>query len=382
MLFRSLGLLIVPSAAFLIPYILFGLNSPLAIALFAANSDQAPSRIAGNVYALSTVGSVLGALLAAYRLIPTVGLVGTLRLTSLAMLVFAALFFFSRPKHASLLALLFLLPGFSLALPDPSFQWNDPHTLLYQGETQYSTVRVFQHDTDSRTMNVGYSLSSGLNLKTMQPLYTYATTMLQAVGDPHNLNIAVIGGAGHALAHALEAAGANVTEVEIDPAVAQLSDQWFGPLQHPTIIADGRTFLDHTQAATYDVILLDCFIGPYAIPPQLVTRESYQAALHALKPGGLLVQNIIARPEGPYSKSMKAIYATALSIFPHVVASQTTGTDLANPILAASTDAGRLPPTWQVPNTTQAILLTDDLNPSDLLFDQSVNGTIYYKTPR
>src|SRR5690606_13986606 len=73
-------------AAFFVPSVLFGMLSPLAITLLTA--DQPPeitSRIVGHVYALSTAGSVLGALCAAFLFIPWVGLATSLQVFALAL---------------------------------------------------------------------------------------------------------------------------------------------------------------------------------------------------------------------------------------------------------------------------------------------------------
>src|SRR5690606_16234531 len=80
-------------AAFFVPSVLFGMLSPLAITLLTA--DQPPeitSRIVGHVYALSTAGSVLGALCAAFLFIPWVGLATSLQVFAVILVLFAAYF--------------------------------------------------------------------------------------------------------------------------------------------------------------------------------------------------------------------------------------------------------------------------------------------------
>ncbi len=70
--------------AFFPPAVLFSMTSPLVISLLTSiHPPEAISRDVGNIYALGTLGSVLGALAAAFILIPYVGLSTSLRLFAL-----------------------------------------------------------------------------------------------------------------------------------------------------------------------------------------------------------------------------------------------------------------------------------------------------------
>ena len=70
------------------PLTLLGMISPYAIKLKAQNLTEI-GRTAGNLYAVSTIASVLSALLTGFVLIPNVGVAGLTMLTGLVLLVTA-----------------------------------------------------------------------------------------------------------------------------------------------------------------------------------------------------------------------------------------------------------------------------------------------------
>lgn len=89
-----ISVLIVASLAFVIPSMLFSMASPLSITLLS--TDRPPewiTRMVGNILATGTLGSILGALLAAFYLIPWVGLTTSLRIFAVCSVFFAAYFF-------------------------------------------------------------------------------------------------------------------------------------------------------------------------------------------------------------------------------------------------------------------------------------------------
>jgi spermidine synthase len=356
-------------SAFFVPSLLFGTISPMVISLLSENtSPEGMSRIVGNVYALGTIGSVSGALSAAFILIPYVGLTRSLQGFALILAGLAAcLWLPSRRLMAAGVGLLCVL------LPQPDFQWQNDEglRLVEQREGYYQTVRVYTDDQTFMQMHLGPTFHSRIDLNTREPLFSYATAMLQYVGDVSGKRALIIGGAGHGLAHYLENRGASVTEVEIDPIVVELSDRHFGEIRGETVIQDGRVFIENAVPSTYDLILIDAFDGGGSVPAQLATREFFEGVRKALKPDGRMLYNFIGTPEGERSASFRALATTIRQVFENAgyerVNSETEDTINQNIILAASPTA-----TFSLtalPNDGN--LLTDDLNPIDILIENA-----------
>ena len=105
------------------------------------------------------------------------------------------------------------------------------------------------------------------------------------------------------------------TAVELDPEVARIADRYFNvrPENNFAIaIRDGRVHLSRTDA-TYDIILIDAYRGPF-VPFHLLTTEFYQLVADHLKPGGVAVQNV-----EPSTMLFDSAVATIKAAFEHVV---------------------------------------------------------------
>lgn len=356
--------------AFFPPAVFFSAASPMAVSLLTADRPKEDtSKEVGNVYALSTLGSVLGALAAAFVLIPYVGLSASLRLFAALSILYALLFLSSRGRlaGAALLAV-------GLIVPQPVYRWGEDLglTLLEQREGLYQTIRVFTDESTFVQMNLGPTFHAQMSLDTGEPLFGYAARMVELAGDVAGKRVLIIGGAGHTMARALERRGAQAVEVEIDPFVVELSDRYFGPVKAEVAITDGRAFLESYRGEKFDLILVDAFDSLAGVPPQLVTREFFQALNKALKPAGRMIFNFIGVPEGKKSNSFRAVSATIRSVFPHLLATNLEGEHLVNIVLIAS--QAPLSDLSFPSAPSEGLVLTDDLNPIEIYFEQALAG--------
>lgn len=360
--------------AFFPPSVLFSMTSPLTISLLALDrlKDDISKEI-GNIYALGSLGSVMGALVAAFILIPYIGLSTSLKIFAFIALIFAFLMFSFRGRL--IVGLLFV--GLIL-FPQPQYLWGEDlgFTLLAQAEGQYQTIRVLTDNDTFIQMNLGPTFHTRMRLQDHEPVFGYAAKMIALAGDVKGRQILMIGGAGHTQARALENRGAIVTEVEIDPFVVRLSDQYFGKINGIVLVADGRTYLNQAEMRSFDFVFVDAFDSLASVPPQLITLEFFQSVERSLKPDGRMIYNFIGVPQGQKSNSFRAISATISEVFSDVRASNLEGEMLSNIIFVASQKSLADIEFPIAPKSGK--ILTDDLNPAEIYFEQARKGYYFH----
>jgi len=360
-------LVIIAMAAFFLPSVLFGMDSQLVIGLLSEGKQKHEiSAIVGTVFGISTIGGVLGALTVALVLLPNMGFSLSLQIFS-AILVLFALYLF--PGFWRLIALGALAA--LLFLPQPDWHWREQYlVMLAQREGYYQTIRIYTDNSTFVRLHLGPTYESEMDLTTLQPRFGYARKMVDIAGDVNGKKILVIGGAGHSMARALEAKGATVTEVEIDPIVVDLSDEFFGPINGEVIVQDGRVYVDNAETDTFDFVLIDAFNGPQSIPAQLTTLEFFESVARILKPDGFMIMNFIGHTSGEQSGSFTAIAATISKAF-----ADARYFGIGNILFIASKSQIRNNTLTEAPAGGQ--VLTDDLNPIELLLEEARSGFQY-----
>jgi len=371
--FGFLSVLLLAILSFFVPSVLFSMASPTSITLLSENrSPEWITRLVGSILAIGTLGSVLGALLAAYYLIPWIGLTTSLRIFAAGSVLFA-IYFLSRKFRLASSPLII----FCLIIPQPSYHWASDLTLLEQREGYYQTIRVFSDGISSVQMNLGPTYQAVLELETGEPAFPIYKQIIEKMGDVSGKKILIIGGAGHTIARSLEKRSAQIVEVEIDPFIVEMSDQYFGPIQGEVIIADGRAYVDQVYKNQFDIVMLDAFNDAYYVPPQLTTVEFYQSVDRILKPGGRLFINLIGIPSGPLSDSFTSLSTTISQVFLDVRASQTQGDSIRNIMIIASNQEMVKINFNKAPDN--GVILTDDLNPIEIFLQQAITGKINYR---
>jgi spermidine synthase len=316
---------------FAFPLTLLGMVSPYAIRLRAV-SLQVVGTTAGDLYAISTVGSVVAALLTGFVLIPNVGVDrltllvgGLLILTGSAGL---ALGLASPGRRRAALAALMLA---TLALAVVPVGGADPaRGLLAVAQSPYAEIRVLDAtDGQTRLLVIDGGAHTIVDRRTWHSLYPYVPLLglaRCAVAEPGRLLL--IGAGGGSVIKDYARQGWRVDAVEIDPVVVDMAQRHFGlqASEARMFVMDGRRFL-LTHGDTYDAIALDAF-GSSSIPFHLVTEESFGLIASRLRPGGVLAINV--ESAGWHTEVIRAIAATLRVHFAHVVA------------LPADADAGAL----------------------------------------
>jgi spermidine synthase len=298
-------------ALFAIPVTLLGMVSPFAIRLALGEVSEAGT-VAGRLYALSTVGSIVGTFLSAIVTIPLVGTQRTM-LGAAALLVFAGALLLGSRWQVATVAVAALL-----AIPAGTVKASEG--LLYEAESTYQYVQVLEREDGSRTLK----LNEGVAVHSLWEPDSVLTggewdmfLLVPPLLDRPVRSMAVIGNAGGTIARAFGTfyPEVRIDGVEIDPAVTEAGRRYLGLEDNPNlnvITQDGRPFLQETDRS-YDIIVVDAYRQPY-IPFYLATEEFFELAHDRLNPGGVLALNV-ARVPGD-DRLSRAIGSTIRAAFP------------------------------------------------------------------
>ncbi len=121
--------------------------------------------------------------------------------------------------------------------------------------------------------------------------FTGALTELAAAYAVKMESVLCIGVGAGMVPRQLATHGATVDAVEINPDITRLAEQYFDfdPTTVNLTIDEGRSFAEQSPD-TYDVVVLDAFLGMSA-PPHLLTLEALAVLRDRLRPSGVLVIN-------------------------------------------------------------------------------------------
>ena len=373
------------------PTFLLGVISPFAAELSETESTGSAS---GRVYAVGTIGSIVGAFGATFILITTFAVpINGLLLGGLLVLGAVSMADRSPQATASLgLALLVLTAGAGAVV----YGVPGSGDVRVDTQTAYADLRV-EDDDGVRTMYIGGVPQSATYVDGGEGyVFDYAKyAHLPFLFQNDTERALFIGGGGFTIPQRYhqEYPGVTVDVAEIDPEVVRVAKQEFGLIEGPRMnvdVEDGREFLAKTDR-TYDVIVLDAFRTD-KVPFHLTTREFMELVASKLDSDGVLVANVITARAGDGSAFGRAMVKTMNETFSRTYQFPTSGTPALQNIelvatnseeprtreelraLAAQKDIGvdlsetfsRMRPAAEV-RTDDVPVLTDDYAPVDSL---------------
>lgn len=311
------AVLITATILFFPPLTLLGMVSPYAIRLKVASLDVV-GRTAGNLYAVSTVASVIAAIATGFFLIPNIGVARLVFLTG--FLLFATSIFglvvHYKAKAAFVTVLVLMATGTLVYRIAPKETDDQDRGLLVVEQSAYAEIRVVDKD-DLRYMLIDGGSHTIIDPQTWQSNLIYVSVLDIAKGfftKPGNMLLVGLGGG--AVVKSYYRDGWTIDAVEIDPVVTQVARKYFGlwPGEAEVHEMDGRQFLLNS-GKKYDLIVMDAF-GSSSIPFHLVTTEAF-ALLHShLSDGGVMAMNVEA--EGWRDILVSSLAATANQQFKNV----------------------------------------------------------------
>jgi spermidine synthase len=300
-----------------VPVLMLGAVSPWAIRL-QLRAVEDSGETAGRMYAISTVGSLVGTFASALLLIP---LVGTHRTFLTFAFVLAAVAACGLPRRWLLVPAAIAA---AMAIPPGAVKTAHGATVLEEAETPYQYARVVQDASGERRLelNEGQAVHSVWRAGTVLTGNYWDAFLVDpqaALGRaPEKLAILGTGGGTTARAYQHYFPATTVDAVEIDGELLDLGKRWFGLRPGPRLrlhAQDARPFL-RTTHERYDAIFVDAYRQPY-IPFYLTTEEFFALVRQRLTPGGVVAINI-GHPEGSDSLE-KVLTATVHTSFTHVL---------------------------------------------------------------
>ncbi len=345
------GVVLIAATFVLLPVALT-LGASVPLAWHAANESGGDAgREAGRVLAWNTAGGLFGSLLTGFFLIPTLGTDGTIAFVALLHAIIAAVAFRvsnERPGVVRvvwvsiplLLVALFIRSGASVDLRYLLFAQSDPNTAMFGGPNSPKWAESIRYLREGRNTTVTLRASAnGVQLhndgrpesgfSAGEPGFGHELIMLGSVANllaEQRDRAMVIGlGAGHTTAVLLAAPWKRVDVVELEAAVVDAAERMYAarrkpfPLKDPRtrlIVDDARARLQLSAPGTYDAVVSQPSHPWLAGSSALYTREFFQEAKRALRPGGVLCIWVnLFRMDLP---RLKQIVGTFRGVFPSV----------------------------------------------------------------
>ena len=432
------GSLVGVIALFAVPITLMGCVSPWAIRL-AVQDVRGTGRAAGSLYALSTLGSILGAYLPVLVLIPNVGTHRTFFIFSVALLLVSLVglaqerrlatgttMLASSARRSGALMLTYLVALLAIValavIPGGVIRAQPYGDLLYENESAYNYIQVVRNGREvDLVLNEGHAIHSIYNPDSLLTEGPWDYFLVAPYFTPNTRqqdvdSLLLLGNAAGTVPYQYTQVYGPipVDGVEIDPKIVEVGQRFFHmtePNLRP-IVQDARYFL-RTTDKRYRVVGVDAYQQPY-IPFHLTTREFFSEVKDHLAPGGVVAINA-GRTETDYrlvnvlAGTMKAVYPSVFVInIPTAINSIVVGTTepstleefranlarLEQPVLrqvaavARSNACEYVPPGQEASSGASATercsfatalgqtVFTDDLAPVEQVIDQILLGYI------
>ena len=318
----------------------FGAAFPFAVAMATERNESVTEHI-GFIYAINTIGAILGSLLSGFVLIPRLGLHGTIRLVAAVGAVVATVILIRSARAGGRMLGFALAGGVTVAIatvPEwdrsllssgaykyaPAMRGPSLETALTAGELlsyregSTGTVAVRRlTGTTSLAIDGKVDASNAGDMLT-QRLLAHMPLLLH----PNPKRAAILGlGSGVTLGSALTHPLDEVTVLEISREVVEASKYFavenHNALDNPRtrlIVGDGRTHL-MLGRQQFDVIVSEPSNPWMAGIASLFTREFFEGARDRQTPGGVLCQ--WAHTYDISRDDLRSIVATFLSVFPN-----------------------------------------------------------------
>lgn len=304
------------------PVFLLAMVSPFAIRLIAKETENL-GKVAGNLTAFSTLGSLFGTFGTAFGTIPFLGARETIFLCSSILIIISTVGLWKSP--AKKLGIFIIVPVLLYFMTNTKETTMAGEKILWEQDSLYQHIRVTQDD--SKDISLVYNEGGGVQSirRADDSLYHddyYNNYLLVPFLVDSPKEVLILGSAGGTIPRSMAKyvkplyPNLNISGVEIDPDVIELSSRFFDlqPKDAKIINQDARVFMNGTNQR-YDAVMVDCYSQQIYIPFHLSTVEFFNTIRGKLTKNGVIAMNVNATT--PDSHLLTSLAKTLNQVFPY-----------------------------------------------------------------
>jgi spermidine synthase len=333
------------SGIFFLPTFILGTISPIVIKLSLVDLTRTGS-IVGRIYAVSTVGSIVGTFVTGFYLIEAMGTRSIVWAVAIVLIILGLVIgqFWRGPIRQAAIVLLVAILAFFYSRREA---FAAPCVI----ESSYFCIRISEATLDGRSVKslvLDHLVHSYVDLDDAKFIgygyeRVYAELTEWHVHNKPEFNTLSIGGGGFTFPKYVTATypGAHADVLELDPAVTQAARDYLKLPDDPRIRVfnnDARLFfIDGAPDGRYDLVYGDAF-NDLSVPWHLTTLEFDRKVRRSMKDDGILMTNIIDNYRT--GEFLRAYLRTLTQSFEHVylfgLGSAWTGTGASTYVAVAS----------------------------------------------
>jgi spermidine synthase len=330
---------------FSVPAVFLGAVSPYAVRLAMKNVESSGNTV-GNLYAVSTFGSIAGTFIAGFYLIPAFGSTNILYALAITLFLISLLSHRSKDRVLKVSLSLFLLFGITLVSSAVN-----KNSFIVDKDSAYNHIRVYDSKMDGREvriMSVENFFDSGMFLDSDELVFEYSKYFrLDEVFKKEVKKAVIFGGAAYSIPKdfLIRNKTGKIDVVEIDPKTTEIAKKFFRLRDDERMTIyhqDARTFLNFSGNNKYDVVYNDAFSSACTVPFHLTTKEAVGKIYSVLNKDGIYIMNLISAVEGEKSEFFRSEYKTlrrkfrSVLVFPTLADDGRLGEKVQNIVILAS----------------------------------------------
>lgn len=299
------------------PLVLLSTAVPLSFGIRLQQGTDGPARSVGLLFAISTAGSIAGALATAYFLIPQLGLRPSFFVVTLVLVGIISPSLWQGRALKSTAAILLVLIVVRMLPPEARGLARYAYGVeaLHEHTSPQGHLAVIaDRRAGSRILLLdGTSQNWVSEPELLRSHFDYLEMTLRqaaSIRAPDRRALVLGLGAGTG-ARRLKLMGFEVDAAELDPAIHRIANEWFGLREEDArvFLHDARTVMRRLLDAgdRYDLILLDAAGGGFQ-PAHLYNQNAFELAQSLLKPDGIFTANVISitNPPSPVADHLDA----------------------------------------------------------------------------